>query len=41
MENTNHMEYQKGMEVNDSNIMNQVLKLTSEIQLSTLLRQRR
>ncbi|WP_024833355.1 2-iminoacetate synthase ThiH [Ruminiclostridium josui] len=30
MENTNHMEYQKGMEVIDSNIMNQVLKLTSE-----------
>ncbi|EGD49426.1 thiazole biosynthesis protein ThiH [Ruminiclostridium papyrosolvens DSM 2782] len=31
---TNHMEYQKGMEAIDSNIMNQVLKLTNEYDYS-------
>ncbi len=34
MEKTNHMEYQKGMEAIDSNIMNQVLSLTSEYDYS-------
>ncbi len=34
MEKTNHMEYQKGMEAIDSNIMSQVLKLTSEYDYS-------
>ncbi|AEY67137.1 2-iminoacetate synthase ThiH [Clostridium sp. BNL1100] len=34
MEKTNHMEYQNGMEAIDSNIMNQVLSLTSEYDYS-------
>ena len=34
MEKTNHMEYQKGMEAIESNIMNQVLSLTSEYDYS-------